>query len=75
MKTQDSYKHWSYLFTHYLPVTPEGGGAVIWEKKTEYREIYLPADVEDPDRYLQQLGSDNYTDLLEYSCFSDLAEG
>ncbi len=74
MKNLQAYKHWSYLFTHYVPVSPKGGGVVTWEKKTEYREIYLPSDVENPDRYLQQLGSDNYTDLLEYSYFSDLAE-
>ena len=74
MDKQKSYKHWSYLLTHYVPVTPKGGGTVVWDKHTEYREIVLPGDVDDPCYYLQRLGSDNCTDLLEYSFFSELTE-
>ena len=70
MENQITYKLWSYEFAHYVPSTPKGGGEIKWKKVTEYREIYLPSDVTNPEKYLQHCGSDNDADLLEYSFFS-----
>jgi len=70
METQTTYKLWYYEFVHYVPSTPKGGGEIKWHKISEYREIYLPADVTDPVEYLQNSGRDSSTDLLEYDSFS-----
>ena len=70
METQTTFKLWSYDFVHYVPVTPNGGGYIQWHKVSEYREIYLPSDVSNPEKYLQQCGEENDADLLEYSCFN-----
>jgi hypothetical protein len=70
METQVTYKLWNYEFSHYVPVTPDGGGKIQWHKISDYREIYLPLDVEDPVRFLQQSGERNESDLLEYAYFS-----
>ena len=74
MKNPDLYKHWSYLYVHYVPVTPRGGGAITWEKKTEYREIYLPEGIDNPDQHLKRLSSENCLDLPEYESFSIVTE-
>lgn len=71
MENQSTYKLWSYEFIHYVPSTPEGGGDISWNKVSEYREIYLPSDVTNPTKYLQDSGMDNDADLLEYSYFSE----
>lgn len=70
METQTTYKLWDYEFVHYAPSTPKAGGEIKWHKMSEYREIYLPADVTDPVEYLQNSGRDSSTDLLEYDSFS-----
>jgi hypothetical protein len=49
MENQTAYKLWSYEFVHYAPSTPKGGGKIKWNKVSEYREIYLPSDVTDPE--------------------------
>jgi hypothetical protein len=72
MTNENDYKHWTYEFTHYVPVTPRGGGEIQWRKISDHREIYLPSDVSDPREYLQQTGSDEFVDLLEYSDFNTL---
>jgi hypothetical protein len=71
MQNPTTYKLWNYQFVHYVPSTPEGGGTIKWNKVSEYREIYLPSDVTDPEKYLQRCGSDSDADLLEYNWFSD----
>ncbi len=74
MKSQTTYKSWYYQFVYYVPVTPEGGGDITWNKCSEYREIYLPSEVENPGRYLAELGADKDVDIPEYNCFVDLEE-
>ena len=69
MTTKPAYKLWTFDLVHHVPVTPHGGGEITWVKRTEWCEIYLPADIEYPAQYLSDSGMENCADILDYQWF------
>lgn len=73
MTTNTDYKHWNYHLIRYVPVTPRGGGEIRWEERYDLRDIYLPADVEDPAAYLMESSGNEFRECIEYRHFSEVA--
>jgi len=73
MTTNTDYKHWHYHLIRYVPVTPQGGGEIRWEERYDLRDIYLPADVEDPAAYLIESSGNEFRECIEYRHFSEVA--
>lgn len=70
MNSNTYYKHWFYTQVRYVPTTPPGGGDIHWEERLEHRDIYLPADVEDPAEYLEESAKNEFREYLEYRYFT-----
>ena len=73
MTTNSDYKHWDYHVIRYVPVTPKGGGEIRWEERLDLRDIYLPADIEDPAAYLMESSKHEFREYLEYRNFTEIA--
>jgi hypothetical protein len=73
MTTQSDYKHWDYHQVRYVPVTPKGGGEIKWEERLDLRDIYLPADVEDPADYLLESSKNEFREYIEYRHFTEVS--
>ncbi len=56
----------------YVPVTPKGGGEIRWEERLDLRDIYLPADVEDPAAYLEESSKNEFREYMEYRHFPEV---
>ena len=72
MTTQTDYKHWDYHMIRYVPVTPKGGGEIKWVACNDYLDIYLPADVENPAAYLDELSKNEFREYMEYCHFTEV---
>ena len=71
MTTNSDYKHWSFHVIRYVPVTPKGGGEIRWEERLDLRDIYLPADIEDPAAYLVESSKNEFREYMEYRYFTE----
>lgn len=72
MNTHKEYKHWEYYIIRYVPTTPKGGGEIEWQRRCDYRDIYLPSDIDDPATYLEEESRNEFCDCMEYCHFSEV---
>jgi len=72
MENKTNFKCWNFEVHHYVPTTPIPGGDIEWVECGEYHEVFLPADITDPEKYLQDLKYENDMEFVGYGDFSEI---